>query len=190
MDIRSHIAVDRSHGANPVLQGGQNLHVAHGDWPMETGTRLQLPRLKSRARLLLGSQTARHRRFLSPRPRPLLRTPGPRARLATQVSREGPCSPPAAHLQPTSVSTSQADGARSWCRRCRATNLMVSAPPQAIVSAPLPILAATPTAAVSAPMSPPVPTGFPKERHVQAAHREQRDGIRRNQSVTKMITFW
>ena len=77
VDTCTHNAVDRSHGTNPVLRGVQNVHVAHGDWPMESGTQLQLRRLKSRARLSGGSADDS-----PPWPRPLLRTPGPLARLA------------------------------------------------------------------------------------------------------------
>ena len=77
VDTCTHNAVDRSHGTNPVLRGVQNVHVAHGDWPMESGTQLQLRRLKSRARLSDGPADDS-----SPCPRPLLRTPGPLARLA------------------------------------------------------------------------------------------------------------
>ena len=88
VDICTHIAVDPSHGTNPVLRGVQNVHVAHGDWPMESGTQLQLRRLKSRARLSDGSADDS-----SPWLRPLLRTPGPLVRLAGRALR--PCSPPA-----------------------------------------------------------------------------------------------
>jgi len=80
VDICTHIAVDPSHGTNPVLRGVQNVHVAHGDWPMESGTQLQLRRLKSRARLSDGSADDS-----SPWLRPLLRTPGPLVRLAGRV---------------------------------------------------------------------------------------------------------
>ena len=55
MDTRSHVAVDRSHGTDLVLRGGQNVHVAHGGWSMGSGTRLQLRRVQSRARLSDGS---------------------------------------------------------------------------------------------------------------------------------------
>ena len=55
MDTRSHVAVDRSHGADPVLRARQNVHVAHGGWSMGSGTRLQLRRVQSRARLSDGS---------------------------------------------------------------------------------------------------------------------------------------
>ena len=47
VDGCTHLAVHPSHGTNPVLRGGQNVHVGHRDWPMETGTQLQLRRLKS-----------------------------------------------------------------------------------------------------------------------------------------------
>ena len=169
LDICSHNAVDRNHSTNPVRRGGPNVHVAHGYWPMGSGTRLQLRRLKSRHGL--DSQTA-PQKIPSPRPRPLLRTPGPRARLATQVSRRLAGRGPAAHLQPpvrTSVSTCQADGARLWRVP---TKVVVSTPPHRIVSVAVPpTLPATPTGAVSAPVSPTVATGSALVRSVQAAHR-------------------
>ena len=55
MDTRSLVALDRSHGTDLVLRGGQNVHVAHGGWSMGSGTQLQLRRVQSRARLSDGS---------------------------------------------------------------------------------------------------------------------------------------
>ena len=77
VDTCTHIAVDRSHGTNPVRPRGQNVHVAHGEWPVGSGAQLQLRRLKVRARLSDGSADDS-----SLWPRPLLRTRGPLVRLA------------------------------------------------------------------------------------------------------------
>ena len=179
VDTCTHIAVDRSHGTNPVRPRGQNVHVAHGEWPMVSEWGLQLRRLNSS-----GSALRRlRRRFL-----PVARAAPPHTRATGQVSREGP----AAHLQPpvrARGSTSQVATAKLWCRSRGATKLVVSAPPQGIASqaADL-VLPATPKGGASAP-APEVVTGSVLLRHVQEARREQKE-YTRLPGATRSATFW